>query len=116
MAAPPDRRWLSRSSAIDSSTAPILAPAAGARASAQAALAGIPASAGIAASFLLALVFLAALLPSLSQTARYHTDESYYTDAALQMITTGDWITPRTAEGAPRFQKPIVTYWVVATC
>ncbi|HWN81732.1 MAG TPA: glycosyltransferase family 39 protein, partial [Candidatus Udaeobacter sp.] len=33
-----------------------------------------------------------------------------------QMLETGDWITPRTAEGAPRFQKPIVTYWVVAAC
>lgn len=102
-----------RESAIDSSTVPRLAPAAGGRASAAGA-AG--ASAGIAASFLLALVFLAALVPSLPETARYHTDEAYYTDAALQMVATGDWITPRTAEGAPRFQKPIVTYWVVATC
>ena len=100
-------------SAIDSSTVPRLTPAAGGRASAVSA-AG--ASAGIAASFLLALVFLAALVPSLPETARYHTDEAYYTDAALQMVATGDWVTPRTAEGAPRFQKPIVTYWVVATC
>ena len=118
MGAAPRRRAISirnsgrPESAIDSSTVPRLAAAAGGRTAVGAAAA----SAGIAASFLLAFVFLAALVPSLPETARYHTDEAYYTDAALQMTATGDWITPRTAEGAPRFQKPIVTYWVVATC
>jgi 4-amino-4-deoxy-L-arabinose transferase-like glycosyltransferase len=73
-----------------------------------------PPAAGSRASLLIAAVFFLAFLPSLPQTARYHTDEAFYTDAALQMVRTGDWITPRAADGMPRFQKPILTYWVVA--
>ncbi len=66
------------------------------------------------ASLLLALLFCLAFLPALAEVARYHTDEAYYTDAAIRMRATGDWVTPRAADGSPRFQKPILTYWVVA--
>ena len=70
---------------------------------------------GRRAALLLALLFFLAFLPALGEVVRYHTDEAYYTDAAIRMRATGDWVTPRASDGSPRFQKPILTYWVVAT-
>ena len=58
-------------------------------------------------------VFLIALLGSLPLLSRYHFDEGWYTNAAIEMVRTGDYLTPRYAEGSARFRKPIVTYWVL---
>jgi 4-amino-4-deoxy-L-arabinose transferase-like glycosyltransferase len=62
-----------------------------------------------------AVFFLASLmvLPLLSH---YRGDERYYTDAAIRMVQTGDWITPYYDDGTMRFRKPILPYWTVATC
>lgn len=30
------------------------------------------------------------------------------------MVQTGDYLTPRWPDGTPRFNKPILTYWLVA--
>ncbi|MDL1889275.1 hypothetical protein FBQ96_06790, partial [Nitrospirales bacterium NOB] len=35
--------------------------------------------------------------------------------AAIQMVQSGDYVTPRYADGSLRFRKPILTYWVLAT-
>jgi len=43
----------------------------------------------------------------------HYPDEKYYTDAVLQMMEKGDYLTPYQADGTPRFLKPIVTYWVL---
>jgi hypothetical protein len=40
-------------------------------------------------------------------------DETLYIQAANTMIKTGDWLTPRTETDELRFNKPILTYWVV---
>lgn len=59
------------------------------------------------------LVFLAAGLLVLPHLDRYHVDEQYYTDAALQMRATGDYLRPRYGDLLPHYLKPIVTYWMV---
>lgn len=57
--------------------------------------------------------FLIALLGSLPLHSRYYFDEGWYTNAAIEMVRTGDYLTPRYADGSVRFRKPIVTYWVL---
>ncbi len=41
------------------------------------------------------------------------SDEAYYAEAGREMAATGDWLTPHYS-GQPRFQKPILTYWLIA--
>lgn len=62
---------------------------------------------------LLAVFFLASL-PVLPLLSLHRGDERYYTDAAIRMVQTGDWITPYYADGSMRFRKPILPYWLVA--
>ena len=62
---------------------------------------------------LLLAVFFAALLPTLPELSRYHGDERFYTDAAITMAQSGDYLTPRYADGTERFRKPLLTYWVL---
>jgi len=54
-------------------------------------------------------------LPSAACFYKYHRDEAHYTDAALLMTQSGDYLTPRWSNGRPRFYKPIYTYWLVLT-
>jgi 4-amino-4-deoxy-L-arabinose transferase-like glycosyltransferase len=58
-------------------------------------------------------VFLVSLFGSLSLLSRYHFDEGWYTNAAIEMVRSGDYLTPRYPDGSVRFRKPIVTYWVL---
>lgn len=62
----------------------------------------------------IALLFLLGLFPALRSPAIYHGDERFYTDAALSMQTSGDYSLPRYADGAPRRNKPLLAYWVIA--
>jgi 4-amino-4-deoxy-L-arabinose transferase-like glycosyltransferase len=61
------------------------------------------------------LSFLLALAGSLPLLSRYHFDEGWYTNAAIEMVRTGDLLTPKYADGTARFRKPVLTYWVLAT-
>ncbi|MCC2640201.1 MAG: hypothetical protein K0S45_614 [Nitrospira sp.] len=61
------------------------------------------------------LAFFLSLLGSLPLLSRYHLDEGWYTNAAIQMVQSGDYVTPRYADGTLRFRKPILTYWVLVT-
>ena len=63
--------------------------------------------------WMLVLIFFAALVPTLPDLSRYHGDERYYTDAAITMIQSGDYLTPRYADGTERFKKPLLTYWIL---
>jgi 4-amino-4-deoxy-L-arabinose transferase-like glycosyltransferase len=56
------------------------------------------------------LIGLLFVLPS---TSNYHPDESAYTDAAIRMTRSGNFITPYAATGALRFDDPILPYWAV---
>jgi 4-amino-4-deoxy-L-arabinose transferase-like glycosyltransferase len=70
-----------------------------------------PSRVGLAS--LLAL-FVLGLWPLASSFLLHYVDERNYTNAAITMVRTGDWVTPRWADGEPRLHKPIVTYWTVA--
>lgn len=43
----------------------------------------------------------------------HYPDEMYYTDAAMRMMTNGDYFTTYLGNGELRFKKPIITYWAV---
>jgi len=62
----------------------------------------------------LILMFALVALPFVATFTLYYPDERHYTDGALMMLKHGDWLVPKTAEGAPRFQKPPLAYWSVA--
>ena len=59
-------------------------------------------------------MFAVAALPFAVTFALYYPDERHYTDGALVMLKDHDWLAPKTAEGAPRLQKPPLAYWSVA--
>ena len=42
------------------------------------------------------------------------SDEAFYADAAREMVASGDWITP-SYNYEPRFQKPVLYYWLTAS-
>jgi 4-amino-4-deoxy-L-arabinose transferase-like glycosyltransferase len=65
---------------------------------------------------LLAVVALALLLGLCFQGTRglWEPDEGRYTNVALQMLHTGDFISLRRNEEALHFTKPPVTYWSIA--
>ncbi len=41
------------------------------------------------------------------------SDEAFYAEAAREMVESGDWLTPY-YDYEPRFQKPILYYWLTA--
>ncbi|MCY1720535.1 glycosyltransferase family 39 protein [Prolixibacteraceae bacterium Z1-6] len=59
------------------------------------------------------LLFLVYSSPSALEYLFYFPDEKYYTDAVIQMMEKDDCFTPYQTDGAPRFKKPILTYWVL---
>ena len=65
---------------------------------------------------LLALLALALLLGLSFQGTRglWEPDEGRYTNVALQMLHSGDYISLRRNEEALHFTKPPVTYWTIA--
>lgn len=63
----------------------------------------------------LVIVFVAIHAPLLGDYTWHHADEYLYTDAVIRMRDAGDLSTPRWADGTLRFNKPLLTYWAVAT-
>jgi 4-amino-4-deoxy-L-arabinose transferase-like glycosyltransferase len=59
----------------------------------------------------LTAIFLVACLLLINSLTVYQGDERYYTDAAIWMIQSGDYLTPYYDDGGPRFLKPILSYW-----
>ena len=58
---------------------------------------------------LCALTFFAGL----GRPAITDSDEAFYAESAREMVESGDWITPH-FNYAPRFEKPILYYWLTA--
>lgn len=54
---------------------------------------------------------LLCIMPSLR--AYYFGDEHFYTDSALQMHQTGRILAPTFADGSLRFNKPVLSYWMI---
>jgi len=46
-------------------------------------------------------------------SSQFTGDENFYYQSSRNMLETGDWLTPR-YYNKPRFQKPILYYWLVA--
>jgi len=61
----------------------------------------------------LLLTFVAGLFPFTAEYLLFHPDERHYADAGIRMVQSGDFLTPRTAEGELRLKKPILPYWCV---
>jgi 4-amino-4-deoxy-L-arabinose transferase-like glycosyltransferase len=57
-------------------------------------------------------VLLALLLPQLGAAPLVRA-EIYFLDAARSMVESGDWLVPY-YQGEPFFDKPILTYWLMA--
>jgi hypothetical protein len=62
-----------------------------------------------------ALLCLAALayLIDLGGSSIWDANEAYYVETPREMLERGDWVNP-TFNYEPRFNKPVLAYWVVA--
>ncbi len=58
------------------------------------------------------LVACLMFLPALGSTGILNTTDAYYTEAAREMLSRGDFITPH-LNYAPYYFKPILTYWLI---
>ena len=63
--------------------------------------------------WLLLLSFCVLWLGTLGQRSLIHPDEGRYAAVSLEMLRSGDWITPR-LNGFLYFEKPILQYWAGA--
>ncbi|MBP8274689.1 MAG: glycosyltransferase family 39 protein, partial [Acidobacteria bacterium] len=43
----------------------------------------------------------------------WDANEAFYVETPRQMVLTGDYVNP-SFNGAPRFNKPVLNYWIVA--
>ena len=61
------------------------------------------------------LIVLAALtfFVGLGRGAITDADEAFYAESAREMVASGDWVTPHYND-EPRFQKPVLFYWLAA--
>ena len=61
------------------------------------------------------LLLLATLtfFAGLGRGAITDSDEAFYAESAREMVLTGDWLTPH-YNFEPRFQKPVLYYWLTA--
>jgi len=64
--------------------------------------------------FILAVASFALFCSGLSEITTSQSDETYYLSSGLNMVKSGDWITPVFEGQEVRFQKPIIFYWLVA--
>jgi 4-amino-4-deoxy-L-arabinose transferase-like glycosyltransferase len=64
-------------------------------------------------TLLLVLLCGASFLAGLGRPAIGDSDEAFYAEAAREMLASGDWLTPH-YNFEPRFQKPILSYWLIA--
>jgi 4-amino-4-deoxy-L-arabinose transferase-like glycosyltransferase len=61
----------------------------------------------------LVALFVAVQVGAAASLAGFHGDERFYTDAALEMGERGEWTVPRYGDGSPRFNKPLLAYWLI---
>ncbi len=65
-------------------------------------------------SVLIAFLSLCLCFTSLSSLPLFDTDEPRYAETARVMLESGDWIVP-SFNGQPRFAKPVLQYWLIAS-
>ncbi len=66
------------------------------------------------AAFLLLLVVCCGMLASNLSYPLIEPDESRYVQVAMEMVETGDWVTPK-LNGVAYLDKPPLLYWMTAT-
>jgi 4-amino-4-deoxy-L-arabinose transferase-like glycosyltransferase len=71
--------------------------------------------AATAATIALLLALAALLLPTLGLYPLFDVDEGAFSEATREMLQSGDWLST-TLNGAPRWDKPILVYWLQAAC
>ncbi len=64
--------------------------------------------------WVLIAIYLILLLPITPLLSTYHDDERYYTDAAIIMVQSGDYVTPYYPDGEIRSKKPVLIYWLLS--
>ena len=62
---------------------------------------------------LLLLAAVPVFFLALGANSIWDANEAYYVETPRQMVLTGDYINPSFG-GAPRFNKPVLSYWIVA--
>ena len=65
---------------------------------------------------LLLVLLAAAVIPyfvKLGDSTIWDANEAYYTETPREMLESGDWVNP-TFNYEPRFNKPVLSYWIVA--
>ena len=70
-------------------------------------------SAPAAGSYLLVLACALLLLPTLGLYPLFDVDEGAFSEATRELLQSGDWLST-TLNGAPRYDKPILIYWLQA--
>ena len=60
-------------------------------------------------------LFIICISPLALNYILHYVDELHYTDAAIQMLNSHDYFTPKQANGESRFLKPILSYWMIVT-
>ena len=68
-------------------------------------------------NFILKILFFLLLIISfikINYGTLFDVDEAIFAQTSKEMLETGDWITPH-YNGKPRYDKPILIYWLIAT-
>ena len=65
------------------------------------------------ASLLLLLAAVPVFLVALGANSIWDANEAFYVETPRQMVVTGDYLSPSFG-GEPRFNKPVLSYWLVA--
>src|SRR5688572_33195481 len=63
--------------------------------------------------WLLLIPAVALLFLGLGANTFWDANEAFYVDTPRQMVRSGDYLNP-VFNGAPRMNKPVLSYWVVA--
>lgn len=66
-------------------------------------------------AFWIAALALTLALCFLGSRGIWDPDEGRYTNVALNMLDTGDWINPRRSHEVAHWTKPPLTYWAIAS-
>lgn len=62
----------------------------------------------------IALLALVLAISCLGSRGLWDPDEGRYTNVAIEMLDSGDWVTPRRNDDTGHWTKPPLTYWAVA--
>ncbi|GAB3101531.1 ArnT family glycosyltransferase [Lysobacter terrae] len=66
-------------------------------------------------SFWIAAMAIVLALGFLGSRGIWDPDEGRYTNVALNMLDSGDWLNPRRSEEVGHWTKPPLTYWAIAS-